>query len=132
MSDIAPLNYERWAVLVSPLQGQDAVHAGAKPTPKQLEQTGPVSAALSGTSSGAGETLKKSDSREIEARRKSLERESEHPLNGPHPTDLNWFFQLPGGVRESLQDRPVPGPRIVSGLYDRPEIMRGAAVSVLG
>ncbi|MDA1089574.1 MAG: hypothetical protein O3A85_04585 [Proteobacteria bacterium] len=108
MLNIAPLNYELWAVLVSPLQGQDAGQVEARPTPRQTKQTEPVSAALSGTSSGAGETLRKSDSRGMEARRNSFERDSEHPLNGPYPTDLNWLFQLSGGVRDSMQDRPIP------------------------
>ncbi|NQV84559.1 MAG: hypothetical protein HQ494_12135 [Rhodospirillales bacterium] len=132
MLNIAPLNYERWAVIVSPLQGQGAEHVEAQSSPRQVEQTGPVSAALSGTSSGAGETLRESDSRELEVRRNSFNRNPEHPLNRPHPTDLSLLFQLPIEILNSLRNKPTLDPRTVTGLYDRPENKRGTTVSVSG
>lgn len=129
---IAPLDYERYAVLVNPLLAPGAEHTEAHPPTRQTEQPGPVNAALSGTSSRAGEGLREPVSRPMEVRRKSFERGPEPPLNEPYPTDLNWFFQLPSGVRESAQGRPVLDPWIVTGLYDHPETPRGATLSVSG
>ena len=108
MSAIAPLDYERWAVLVSPLLMPGAGHVGAKAPPRQAEQLGSVNATLSGTGSRAGEGLREPVSRSMGLGQISLERDPEHPLDGPHPTDLNWFFQLPGGFRESMQAQPTP------------------------
>ena len=127
---IAPLDYERWAVLVSPLLAPGAGHVEAKQPPRHAEQLGPVSGELNRPGSRTGEELRKPDFRLMGMRRKSLERDQEHALNGPHPTDLNWFFQLPSGVRDSMQDRPALDPRTVTGLYDRPESARGITVSV--
>ncbi|MFQ5763392.1 MAG: hypothetical protein ACE5GT_00545 [Rhodospirillales bacterium] len=132
MSEIAPLDYERWAVLVSPLLAPGAAYVEAKQPPRHAEQLGPVSAALNRPGSRAGEGLNGSDSRPMELGPKTLERDPEHPLNGPHPTDLNWFFQLPSGVRDSMQNQPALDPQKVTERYEFPEKPRGATVRLSG
>ncbi len=98
MLNIAPLDYERYAVLVSPLLVPDAARVEAKPPPRHAEQLGPVSAALNRPGLRTGEGLNGSDSRPMELGPKTPERDPEHPLNGPHPTDLSLFFRRPSEI----------------------------------
>ena len=132
MLNIAPLDYERWAVLVSPLLVPGAPHVEAKPPPRHAEHLGPVSAALSGTGSRAGEGLREPVSRLMGLRRKTLERDQARPLNEPHPTDLSLLFPLPNGIFNSAQNQPAIDPRIVMELYDHPENTRGTTVRISG
>jgi len=132
MSDIAPLDYERWAVLVSPLLVPGAQQVEAKPPPRHAEQTGPVSAAPSGTGSRASGDQMGLGARPAKLPRRAFERDSEHPLNGPHPTDLNWFFRLPNETRDSMRDQPAIEPRRIVRLYEHPEKTRGTTVRVSG
>lgn len=129
---VAPLDYERWAVLVNPLLVPSAVQVEAKSPPRQAEQLGAVNAALNGTSSRAGEGLREPISRSMGLGRNSIERNSASPLTVPPPTDLNWFFQLPGGARGSMQDRPAIDPQKVAELYVSPETAPSTTLSVLG
>jgi len=132
MLDIAPLNYERWAVVVSPLQVPGGQHGESSPPLRQTERLGQVNASLSGTSSRAGEGLREPVSRSMELRQETHKRDPAPPLNGSYPTDFNWFFLLPDGIRNLMQDRPALDPRKVTGLYDHPESVRGATVSISG
>jgi len=132
LSIIAPLDYERWAVLVNPLLVPGGQHGESGPSPRQAEQLGQVNASLSSTSSRAGEGLREPVSRSTGLRQETQKREPAPPLNGPHPTDFNWFFLLPNGSRGLMQDLSAPVSRIVAGLYDHPKTTRGATVSVSG
>jgi len=70
--------------------------------------------------------------RSMGLRQETQKRDPAFPLNGPHPTEFNWFFLLPNGTRGLMQDRSAPVSRIVTGLYDHPETTRGATVSISG
>ncbi|MCH7485588.1 MAG: hypothetical protein IIC04_01195 [Proteobacteria bacterium] len=120
MLNIAPLEYERWAVLVSPLLIPEAERVGAKPPPRLAEPVDPVSAEIYRHGWVAGGRPKGPGTRSTEVPRKSHERNPEHPLEGPHPTDLNLLFRVPIEILESSQDRPVVDARNVTGLYEHP------------
>ncbi len=129
---IAPLDYERYAVLVSPLLVPGAQHAEAKPPPRRTEQLGPVNAALSGTGSRTGEGMREPVSRPMGLRRKTLELDQERLLNGPHPADLSLLFPLPNEIFNSARNQPALDPRKVTELYKHPETTRGSSVRISG
>ena len=132
MMNIAPLDYERYAVLVNPLSVPDAAHVDANPPPRRIEQIAQVSTKLSRPDSRAGEELKGHGSRPTDLRRKLTEHDPGHPLNAPHPTDLNWLYQIPNEAGKSIQDQPTIAPLTVVELYDRPGKTRGATVRISG
>ncbi len=132
MADIAPLDYERWTVLVSPLLAPGAAYVEAKPPPRHAEQLGPVSTALNRPVSRTGEGLKGSDSRPMELGPKTLECDPEHPLNGPEPTDLSLFFQRPSEICNLTQNQPAIDAWKAAGLCEHPESTHGTTVSDSG
>ncbi len=56
MSIITPLDYERYAVLVSPLLVPGAAHVEAKQVPRRVDQLSPVASTSYGFNSGRPST----------------------------------------------------------------------------
>ncbi len=132
MFDIAPLNYERWAVMVSPLlvdSAPDVKPASAARLAEQLAQLS-VSPRLLGSRTGEG--LIEQNIHPMELRRKSLERNSEPPLNGQPPAEWLLLLPLPNGIFNSAPSQPASDPGKVMELYKRSEPTRGPAVRISG
>ncbi len=132
MLNIAPLDYERYAVLVNPLPAADARHIDAATPSRRVEQTDPVSTALGRADPQVGKEIKGRNFGLAVIKGEPIERDSEQPLNEPHPTDLNWFYQASNEARNSILDQPAIDPRAVIELYERPQKTPSAIVRVLG
>lgn len=118
MMIIAPLDYERYAVFVSPLLVPEANPAGARIPPRQTEPMDPVSAEPDRTGWSAGDQVKASDSRTVEIPPSTLDRGPEHPLIGPYPTEVRRLFQVPIQILESPPGPAELVPRKVTELYE--------------
>ncbi len=115
---IAPLDYERYAVFVSPLVVPEANPVGARIPPRQTEPTDPVSAEPDRAGRSAGDQVKASDSRTVEISPFTLDRDPEHPSNGPHPTAVSRLDQVPIQILDSPPDTSELMPRKVTELYE--------------
>ena len=132
MVDIAPLNYERWAVIVSPLLVSDAREVKPTTASRHAEQLTQVSAALSHLDSRKKEGLIEQNIQPMVLRRKTLERNSEPPLTESHPAEWLLLLPLPNGIFNSARNQPALDPRKITELYDHPETTRGPAVRISG
>ena len=87
MAEIAPLNYERWAVIVSPLLVHDAPYVTPASGARHAEQLTQVSASLNRLDSRTKESLIEQNIRPPDARRKAPQREPEPSLTESHPSE---------------------------------------------
>ncbi len=130
--NIAPLNYERWAVVVSPLHGLEA--AGALPGSgvRHTEQLTQVSASLSHLDSRKKEGSIEQNIRSADMRRKAPKR---NPAPSPvrsHPGGWVLSQPLPDGIFTAARNLTAPNPGKVVELYKRPEPAPAATLRVFG
>lgn len=118
MSDIAPLDYERYAVLVSPLQIPETYSPPSVKPGREVETLSQVSADMRRPATSARNDRGAFTEQRDTARRGPSEREGDHPLNGPFPTDLGY----PPALLESPAS-PVFGADFdrVARLYEQGE-----------
>lgn len=132
MAEIAPLNYERWAVMVSPLLVPDAQNAKSTAASRHAEQLTQVSAAPSRLGSRTDEGSIGQNNQPVGLRRKTLDRRSESPATESRPAERLLSLPLPNGIFNTAQNQPALDPRKVTELYEHPETTRGRGVSILG
>jgi len=130
--EIAPLDYERYAVLVSPLLVPGAGPVQAKPPARAAGPAGPVSVDYNRAGPQASRGPNGHDPRLTGTGRRAFGDGSTQPASTPRPPDGNWFFQLPNETRESIQDQPAVDPRKATELYEHQDNARGATVRVSG
>lgn len=132
MFDIAPLNYERWAVIVSPLQVFDAWDVKPASPSRHAEQLTQVSATLSRLDSRTKESLIEQSIQPAKLRRKILKRKPEPPSITSHAAEWLLSLPFPNGIFNSARNQPALDPRKITELYKHPENTRGPAVRISG
>lgn len=132
MFDIAPLNYERWAVMVSPLLVDSAPDVKSIAAARHAEEFTQLSASPRTLGSPIGEGLTEPDIRPEELRRKTLKRESEPASITSHPAEWLLVQPFPSGIFNSAPNQPALDPGKVTELYKHPEPTRGPAVRISG
>ena len=120
MLNIAPLDFERLPILVSPLQIPAIPGDAVKPLSRTTEPVAPVGTEPNRHGSAADGIPQGTEFRPAGPKMSALDRDPEHPLDGPHPTDLSWFFQIPDGTRNLAQEYPEMSLQQVTGLYELP------------
>ncbi len=132
MAEIAPLNYERWAVVVSPLQVSDAPEAKPTTASRHAEQLAQVSAAPSRLGSRPGEGSIGQNNQPVGLRPKTLERHSEPPVAESQPAEWVLLQPLPNGIFNAARNQPALDPRKITELYKHPEPTPGPSVRISG
>ncbi len=132
MAEIAPLNYERWAVIVSPLQGAEAPGVLPASGARHAEQLAQVSASLNRMDSRTKESLIEQSFQPEIVRRKISKPKSEPPSITPHTAKWVLLQPLPNEIFASARDQPALDPRKVTELYKHPEITPGPTVRISG
>ncbi|NQV43757.1 MAG: hypothetical protein HQ501_02550 [Rhodospirillales bacterium] len=130
LSIIAPLSYERYAVLISPLLVADVLPTTAKPPPRQVEQLSPVNPTSRRSGSHPEEVLKKPISQAVNVPQSSPVQSRTRPLHGPPPPDARNFLSLPVHSVGSMRGQAIADPRKLVRLYEHPEITRAIAMSI--
>jgi len=128
----APLNYERWAVMVSPLHGIEAPGVVPGFGARQAEELTQVSAATSRLDSRKKESLIEQTIRPGKVRRKILKRKSAPPPLTSHPAGWALSQPLPDGIYASARNPLTVDPRKVTELYKHPEPARVPSVRISG
>ena len=132
MAEIAPLNYERWAVIVNPLPAPDTWGERAPAVARHTEQLVQVSPSLNRLDTRKKESLIEQTLKPAAVRRKILERK---PVASPvtsHPAGWVLRQPLPIKIFTSAGDQPAPDPGKVIELYTPPEIPPGPGVRLSG
>ena len=132
MVDIAPLNYERWAVIVNPLQAPDTRGERAPAEARHTEQLIQVSPSLNRLDTRKKASLIEQTLMPAAVRRKIIERK---PVASPvtsHPAGWVLRQPLPIEIFTSAGDQPAPDPGKVIELYTPPEIPPGPGVRLSG
>jgi len=127
---IAPLDYERYAVLVSPLLIPGVLHAEAKQPPKRVEQLRPVSPASSYSGSQTNEVPKNSGPRAVDVQKSTPAHNRVRPQRGPPATALSGVSRFPSGSHSLVEGQSPPSPQKVVGLYEHPENTRGTTMHI--
>ncbi len=127
---IAPLDYERYAVLVSPLLVPGVPKVEAKQPPKRVEQLRPVSPASSYSGSQANEVSKNSGPRAVDVQKSTLAHNRVRPQRGPPPTAPGGVSRFPSGSHSLVEGQSPPRPQKVVELYEHPENIRGTVMRV--
>lgn len=120
MLPIAPLNYERYTVVVSPLLVPDAAPAKAALAARETEPVTPLSAELYRHGSAAGEQMKQANS-SIKFDAVKWRRGPEHPFNAPLPIDLPRTNSLSPAVLRLMDGKTEITPWQGSKRYELPE-----------
>ena len=120
MLNIAPLDYERYAVLVNPLLIPGPVNVAVKPPQRRTEPVNPASADLGNLGSSAGNAVKSLSAVPARTRTATPDRDLLYALNRPHPISLNRLAQVPSKIWEAEQFQPGTVPRRVAELYESP------------
>ena len=125
MVDVAPLNYERWAVIVSPIQASDV--RGVRPTydARHIEQLIQLAPSLNNVDSRKKESLIEQTLKSPDVRQKFPKPKPEAPPVTSHPAGLVLRQPLPIGVFTSALDQAAPDPRKVTELYTLADNPRG-------
>lgn len=119
MADIAPLNYERWAVIVSPLEVA-AVQEGGYVVPlRHPEGLVQLGASMSSVDSRSKESLVEKTLGPEKAPQKISKSKSAPPPAPPvsNPTDMVLSQPLPMEVIASAREQPVPNRNEVLASY---------------
>ncbi len=127
---VAPLSYERYAVLVSPLLVPDVLPVTAKPPSRQVEQLAPVNPTSRRAGSHPEAVLKKSISQTVDVPQSSPVQSRTRPLHGPPLPDARNFLSLPVHSVGSMRDQTIPDPRKLVRLYEHPENPRAIAMNI--
>jgi len=107
MNDIAPLNYERWAVIVSPLLVPDAPEGGYAVPLRHPEGLVQVGASLGRLDSRKKESLIEQTFQPVGVRRKVPERKPAPPPATSHPPEWVLRQPLPMGTLASARNDSV-------------------------
>ncbi len=132
MAEIAPLTYERWAVIVSPLQGGEAPGVLPGSGARNAEQLTQVSASLNRLDSRTKESLIEQSIQPVKVRRKIPKPKSEPPSITSHTAEWVLLQPLPNEIFNSDRNQPVLDPRKITELYKHPEPTPGPAVRISG
>ena len=135
MVDIAPLNYERWAVIVSPLQVQEVQGGGYAVPLRHPEGLVQVGASLSRLDSRKKESLIEQKVPPPEQRHKVSRSKPQPPPPLPiksHPPDCLLRQPLPMAAIASARNQTVVIPGKVIGLYTPPEVAFVPSMRVSG
>lgn len=133
MLPVAPMDYERYAVLLSPLLVSDAPRAEAPPPSRQVDELDPIRATLRRFDSRADRGLPDTTFGPTRNPAVVLKgRGAVQPTSLTYAADLAWLFQLPNDVRAAIQKPPNLDPAAVANLYEREEKGTTAAVRVSG
>lgn len=116
MSNVAPLDHERYAVRGDPPQTHEIVRTEAKAPSMQAHPPVPVTAELGRRDPVDRGGATRSFPRPLEPLIRWLDRDPDHPLNGPHPTDLTRLFGMLSEVSNSPKYRLATSPRRVAAL----------------
>jgi len=128
MAEIAPLNYERWAVIVSPMVTQGALNVRPPGEARHTEQLIQIAPSLGRLDSRKHESLIEQTLRPAEARRRLIERKRVAPPVTSHPGGLRLRQPLPREALDSAGNLPVPDSQTVTQLYTPPEPPHPAGV----
>jgi len=132
MFDIAPPDYERWAVVVSPLQVPEYRDVTATSALRHTELLAQVSASLSHLDSRKKEGLAEQDVQSATLTRNTLKRSSEHPSTKSYSAKWGLLQPLPVGIYNTALNQSTLEPQKISKLYKSPETTRGLAVRISG
>ncbi|MBC8339524.1 MAG: hypothetical protein ISR51_00175 [Rhodospirillales bacterium] len=134
MAEVAPLNYERWALIVSPMVTQGGLGVPPGYEARHTEQLVQISPSLGRLDSRARESLVEQTLKPPESHRKAkgLERKRPAPPLTSHPAGLVLRQPLPREIFTSAGNLPVPLPQTVAELYTPPETPHHASVDVTG
>ncbi len=120
MQNIAPLGYERYAVLTNLFQKYGFESVAVKP-PKRL--TEPVDAVNTDVARRRGTPARNMAEGNIVTRSKiekaAAGRYPEYRLNGPNPANRIWLGETSNGIRDIAYSRPVISPKKITALYER-------------
>ena len=134
MDGIAPFNYERWAVMVSPLLVPDVVGVKSAFGLRHDEQLTQVSASLGQLDSRKKESLIEQEVPPPPSQRNATKTQSPPP---PLPTTSHpaeWLLRqpLPMAVIASARGQSAPDPRKITQLYTPPDSPPGSSVRISG
>ena len=133
MAEIAPLNYERWAVIVNPMLAPDT--GGVRPSyeARHVEQLIQLAPSLNNVETRKKESLIEQTLKPTEGRRRILVNKPEGPPVTSHPVGMVLRQPLPGEIFTSAgEELPSPDPQSVTVLYAPPEITLHPSVDVIG
>ncbi len=120
MQNIAPLGYERYAVLTNLFQKYGFESVTVKPPKRETE---PVNAVNTDVARQRGTPAREMTDGNVVARSKiekaAAGRYPEGRLNGPNPANRIWLGETSNGVRDMTESRPVLSPKKVTALYER-------------
>ncbi len=132
MSEIAPLNYERWAVVISPLVVSDPPGVLPGSGARHAEQLTQVGASLNRLDTRKKESLIEQSIQPVELRRKILKRKSEPPSITSHPAEWVLLQPRPNEIFNSDRNQPALGARKIVELYEHPDPTPVPAVRISG
>lgn len=132
MLNVAPLDYERYAVLVSPLEVPGIAAPRAVTPHREIEELAQTSSNLDRRASLAQNDLETRTDQRSGSQRHQADRETGHPSDSPHPTD----FGLPAELFESARQTPRQffehDFRRATDLYENHRIQTAATTLVEG
>lgn len=118
---IAPLSYERYAVLVSPLMVPDAQRVDVNTPVRRVEELSAVNPTSRYANSRA-EPVTTGPAREKDAvQQKAPSYARPSPLHGPPPPDTKNFLPSASRAAGTLADEATVDPATVVKLYERSE-----------
>lgn len=117
MLNIAPLDYERYAALYSPPPAVQMENAEAFIPNKTIQEASPVSPEM--RRSGTNFRYKTGISQSVagDSIQVNKVRETDHPLNGPLPTDVGAILALSDFIQNQSPVQLGLTPEKVTGLY---------------
>lgn len=117
MLNIAPLDYERYAALYSPPPVFHKINAQASGPKQDVQESSPVSSEMRRRASALENKTRLVERTQDENLRVNNEKEIDHPLSGPFPTDIRTFVDLLNNDQTSSFIQRGLTPKFVSGLY---------------
>ncbi|MDA1090349.1 MAG: hypothetical protein O3A85_08575 [Proteobacteria bacterium] len=124
MNDIAPLNYERWAVVVSPLLVPEAQEVKSAFGSRQTEQLVQVGASLGRLDTRKKESLIEQSLRQPEQRSRipGFKPPRSPPPTTSHPSEWLLRQPLPMAAIASARNQSAPALRTILKLYTPPAL----------
>ncbi len=121
MLSIAPLDYERYAVLISLPPPPETIQSGVSAPTRAAEPIGAPSAASSRGDYSSGAQVRNTGRQFVGVAGAASSRDPEHLLNGPHPSSLTRLAGPPPVILSLMAGERDVTPQQVSALYDRPD-----------
>jgi len=117
MLNIAPLDYERYAALYGPSQMPVTAQTEITPSQRSIEEIDRANPARGRLDSSARENVKDPELLPGNLQQAQRERDPEHPLNGPFPTDLWGSYGIPVEILNATQTQLGPTSEKVAEIY---------------